>query len=164
MTEKRIAYPRTTPSQRRQLFEIWQQTGNARAACRQARVSEGTFYYWKPRFESGGKAALEDFKSHAPLSPACCDEERKQRVIRLKETHPKWGKRRIADELAKANGWVPLVSPNTVRRILVDAGLWRPVATPRKKKKSAQSVEPQKCQVRRLMPTSALCQRLINCK
>ncbi len=29
-----------------------------------------------------------------------------------------------ANELAKANGWVPIVSPNTVRRILRDAGVW----------------------------------------
>jgi hypothetical protein len=38
--------------------------------------------------------------------------------------HPGWGKRRIADELAKGNNYVPLVSPNTVKRILHDAGLW----------------------------------------
>ena len=138
MTKKRIAYPRTTPSQRRQLFEIWQQTGNARAACQKARVSEGTFYYWKPRFESEGFGALEDFLSHAPLSPACCDEEIQQQVLQLKETQPKWGKRRIADELAKANGWVRVVSPNTVRRILTDAGLWTPPETGPQKKKSAQ--------------------------
>ena len=34
------------------------------------------------------------------------------------------GKRRIVDELAKGNNWAPLVSPNTVKRILQDAGLW----------------------------------------
>jgi hypothetical protein len=45
-------------------------------------------------------------------------------VIDLRRQHPKWGKKRIADELAKGNNWVPLVSPNTVRRILQDAGLW----------------------------------------
>jgi hypothetical protein len=35
-----------------------------------------------------------------------------------------WSKRRISDELAKDNNWVPLVSPNTVKRIVQDAGLW----------------------------------------
>lgn len=29
--------------------------------------------------------------------------------------------------MAKANNWVPLVSPNTVKRILKDAGLWEAV-------------------------------------
>jgi hypothetical protein len=52
------------------------------------------------------------------------DEGVEQRVIRLRQANPAWGKRRIADELAKANDWVPVVSPNTVRRILQAAGLW----------------------------------------
>ena len=45
----------------------------------------------------------------------------------VRENHPDWGKKRIADELAKANNWVPLVSSNTVKRILKDAGLWEAV-------------------------------------
>jgi hypothetical protein len=49
-----------------------------------------------------------------------------QHVIDLRRQQPTWGKQRIADELAKANNWVPLVSPNTVKRILRDAGLWTP--------------------------------------
>lgn len=49
-----------------------------------------------------------------------------QRVIALRQEHPDWGQQRLADELAKANGWVPLASPNTVTRILRDAGLWSP--------------------------------------
>jgi hypothetical protein len=47
-----------------------------------------------------------------------------QQVIALRREHSGWGKKRIADEVAKANSWVPLVSPNTVRRILIDADLW----------------------------------------
>ena len=46
-----------------------------------------------------------------------------------------WGKHRIADELAKANNWVPVISPNTVRRILEDAGLWK--ADEKEKKRAA---------------------------
>ena len=42
----------------------------------------------------------------------------------MKKDHADWGKRRIADEMAKANHWEPIVSPNTVRRILDTAGLW----------------------------------------
>jgi len=48
-------------------------------------------------------------------------------VIALRREHADWGKKRIADQLAKANNWVPLVSPNTVRRILKGAGLWEAV-------------------------------------
>jgi membrane-anchored protein YejM (alkaline phosphatase superfamily) len=40
----------------------------------------------------------------------------------------------MAHEIAKANNWVPLVSPNTVRRVLEDAGLWKPEESRVKKK------------------------------
>jgi hypothetical protein len=51
----------------------------------------------------------------------------------MRRQRPDWGKRRIADELAKGNNWVPLVSPNTVKRILQDAGLWPEAETTAKK-------------------------------
>ena len=50
----------------------------------------------------------------------------------LRRQNPDWGKARIAQELAKANNWVPLVSPNTVKRILKDAGLWPDSAAEKK--------------------------------
>jgi hypothetical protein len=45
-------------------------------------------------------------------------------VLALPHQHPTCGKQRRADELAKANRWVPLLSPNTLKRILQSAGLW----------------------------------------
>jgi len=51
----------------------------------------------------------------------------------MHSAHPGWGKRRLADELAKAQGWVPLVCPNTVKRILRDAGLWEGLTRPAKR-------------------------------
>jgi len=132
--KKRISYPRTTPSQRQLLFQIWEQTGNLQRALSESRVSERTFYYWKPRFEAGGYEALLNFASHAPKNPNRTDEGIQQQVIHLRQQHPNWGKRRIADELAKANNWTALVSPNTVRRILCDAGLWTVTKTAAKKR------------------------------
>jgi hypothetical protein len=54
-------------------------------------------------------------------------------VVEMRRQYPEWGKRRIRDELAKGNNWVPLVSPNTVKRILQDADLWPEVETTAKK-------------------------------
>jgi hypothetical protein len=54
-------------------------------------------------------------------------------VIALRGEQPTWGKRRLADELAQAKGWVPLVSPGTVKRILRAAGLWPESALPAKR-------------------------------
>ncbi len=127
MTSQHIRFPRTTADQRKFLFETWEASQDVTASCRRAHVARGTFYYWQPRFETGGYAALEQCQSHAAKEPAHTAQDIEQRVIDLRRQNPKWGKRRIADELSKANHWVPLISPNTVKRILVDVGLWPPL-------------------------------------
>ena len=124
MTAKRIHYPRTTRQQRKRLFELWEETGNISEACRKAHVGRGTFYYWKPRFDKEGYEGLAEFESHAPDEPSRIAPEIEQAVIEMKQVHPDWGKKRIVHELAKSNNWVPVVSPNTVKRILTEAGLW----------------------------------------
>ena len=146
MSKKHIHFPRTTPAQRKLLFETWEATGNVPAACQVAHVGRGTFYYWKPRFDAAGYAALLQFADHAPKAPARISDRLAQRVIALRQQHPTWGKRRISDELAKANHWVPLLSPNRVKRILMDAGLWNRLAHRAKKKTVRSSV------VRRMNP------------
>jgi transposase len=118
-------------------------------ACRQARVSERTFYYWKPRFEAGGYEALEQFGDHRPQNPSRVSPAIEQNVIELRREHPGWGKRRIADELAKKNNWIPLVSPNTVKRILQDADLWVVPETSAKKGGCPPSVAPPNSQANR---------------
>jgi transposase len=125
MTKKRIHYPKTTFSQRQQLFQVWEEMQNVAEACRQARTSESTFYYWRARFEQGGYEALREFAKPGPARGIQVVAHVQEKVVALKKKHPDWGKRRIADELAKENGWVPLISPNAVRRILVENGLWR---------------------------------------
>jgi transposase len=134
MKTKRIHFPETTAQQRKLLFETWEESGNVTAACRKVHVGRGTFYYWKPRFERYGYAGLEAFESRAPKEPHRTASQVEQDVIAVRREHPDWGKKRIAEELAKANNWVPLVSPNTVKRILKDAGLWEAVETEAKKK------------------------------
>ena len=121
---KRIHFPLTTAHQRRLLFETWQATGDVKLACRTAHVGRSTFYTWKPRFQAGGYAALEQFASRAPKRTRRTADHIAQQVLALRQQHPDWGKQRLADELAKANNWVPLISPNTVKRILRDAGQW----------------------------------------
>jgi transposase len=133
MAQKRVHFPMTTAQQRRLLFETWEATGDVALACRTAHVGRSTFYYWKPRFTAAGYAALDEFASRAPQHTRRLDSTIEQAVIALRRDHPDWGKDRIADELAKANGWVPIVSPNTVRRMLRDAGLWQPPAASAKK-------------------------------
>jgi transposase len=150
MTKKHIYFRPTTAQQRRLLFETWETTGDVKTACRQAHVCPATFYYWKPRFEAGGYAALEKAASHAPNAPHKTSAEIEQQVIALRQEHPSWGKERIADELAKANNWERVISPNTVRRILVAAGDWsQPPTTPPKKVGESRSSARRRRPVRR---------------
>jgi transposase len=129
----------TTPQQRRLLFEVWEETGSVTEACRKAHVGRGTFYYWKPRFEQQGYAGLEEFRSRAPRNPRRTAQEIEQRVIEMRREHPDWGKLRIADELAKANNWVRVISPNTVRRTLREADQWDEQPGSEGKKRPKQS-------------------------
>ena len=87
-------------------------------------MSRGTFYHWKPRFDELGYAGLEEFASRVAHKLNYKSEEIAQRVRDMRREKPDWGKARISQEMAKANNWVPLVSPNTVKRILRDAELW----------------------------------------
>ena len=144
----------TTAQQRKLLFETWQASGNVSKACRRARVSRQTFYNWKPRFETDGYAGLEELKSHAPKHPRLTPAPICDQVILMRQENPNWGKRRIADELKKANDWVALVSPNTVRRILIEAGMWEPLVA--EKKSSPPRCARQRPPVKRPMLTSAL--------
>jgi transposase len=139
MNQKSTYFPPTTPQQRKLLFEIWEATGNVTKACREAHVGRGTFYYWKPRFEAEGYAGLEEYQQKGPEKGSVgTAAEIRDKVIEMRRKQPKMGKRRISDEMAKANNWVPVVSPNTVRRILEEAGLWKPDEEERKKAPSNQ--------------------------
>lgn len=124
MDPKRTYFGFSTPQQRKLLFETWESTGSVTEACRKARVSRGLFYYWKPRFEQYGYAGLDEFESRVAHKLNYKSVAIEQQVIDLRKQHPDWGKTRIAQEMAKVNNWVPVISPNTVRRILQDADLW----------------------------------------
>ncbi len=77
-------------------------------------------------------------------------------MIEMRRKHPKWGRQGIADELAKANGWKPLVSANTVKRILKDAGLWETIEADVKKNPGRGEAAPQQSRNRPQTLTCAL--------
>lgn len=127
MTKKQTYYPATTAQQRKLLFESWEQSKNVSAACVIAHVGRTTFYKWKPRFTEKGYAGLESCEQagvRTGTGRVAADIQSK--VVELHRANGSWGKRRLADEMRKANNWVPLVSPNCVRRILIEAGMWEP--------------------------------------
>lgn len=132
MSTKGVYFRETTAQQRKLLFETWEEIGSVTKACAVAHVSRMMFYNWKPRFEKEGYPGLEHSKSRVRKHPARKEKEIEDQVKMMYQAHPDWGKKRIGQELAKVNGWVPVVSPNTVKRILEDAHLW---TSSREKKK-----------------------------
>ena len=134
MSPRHTYFRFTTAQQRKLLFETWERTGSVEEACHKARVSLRLFYYWKPRFEEKGYAGLEAFESRVAHKLNRKAEAIEQQVIKLRREHPDWGKARITHEMAKANNWVPLISPNTVRRILQEAQLWSESGSGEKKR------------------------------
>lgn len=134
MKKKRTYFSPTTAQQRYLLFKTWEETGNVTQACAKAGVCRQTFYSWKPRFIEEGYEGLKAHRSHAPKNPKRIDKQVEEQVLKVRSEHSAWGKHRIADELAKRNSWVAIVSPNTVKRILQDADLWSPEQGPKKKK------------------------------
>lgn len=138
MKVNHVYFPPTTPQQRKLLFETWEKTSNVTAACKRAHVGRATFYYWKSRFTENGYAGLETHHQvGVPSGTGRIAAEIQAKVVALHRANVTWGKRRLADEMAKANNWVPLVSPNCVRRILIEAELWNP-ETNRVKKGSSR--------------------------
>jgi transposase len=134
MSPKRTYFGFSTPQQRKLLFETWEATGSVTKACQTARLSRGLFYYWKARFDQHGYAGLGEFGSRVAHKLNYKSAAIEQRVTEMRRQNPDWGKTRIAQEMAKANNWVPLVSPNTVKRILRAAGLWPESAAGEKRK------------------------------
>ncbi len=115
MKAKRVCFPPTTAQQRKMVFEIWEQSKNATTACQKAHVGRTTFYYRKGRFEKKGYARLESYERlGAPKGSGRVVAEVERKVLEMHGQNDDWGKHRLAHEIAKANNWVPLVSPNTV--------------------------------------------------
>lgn len=143
MSAKKTYFPPTSYQQRSLLFETWETTGSVKEACEKAHVRKQTFYYWLPRFRAAGYAGLEE-RSRAPKEHHRTAKHIEQRVIEMKQAHGAWGKQRITDEMSKENSWVAVVSPNTVKRILRDAGLWpEAIEQAKKKREQGQSAMPK---------------------
>lgn len=121
--EVRTGNTPTTPQEREKLFRIWEETGNVTEACEHTGISRGTFYYWKERFDEGGYNALYEERSRTPLQPHRTPAELEEAVVEVKRNHPTWGKLRITNHIKEIYPDAT-IAPNTVRRILVDAGLW----------------------------------------
>jgi putative transposase len=98
-------------------FDHYQAQGrNAALTCRYFGISRQTFYRWKRRYDPQNLRTLED-ASHRPQRrrrPTWTGEQA-ERVRRLREQYPRWGKDKLA-VLLQRQGWA--VSVSMVGRML----------------------------------------------
>jgi len=102
---------------RLQWFDHYQAHGrNAALTCRYFGISRQTFYRWKQRYDPQALSTLED-RSHRPRRRRrpTWTAEQAERVRRLREQYPRWGKDKLA-VLWRREGWS--VSVSMVGRIL----------------------------------------------
>ena len=76
--------------------------GNARATCRHFSISPDTFYRWLRRYNPHRLSTLED-RSHKPshVRQPTWDSELEEKVLRLREQYPRWGKDKLAVMLGR---------------------------------------------------------------
>jgi putative transposase len=98
-------------------FDYYQAHGrNAALTCRYFGISRQAFYRWKPRYDPRELSTLEDRsqRPHHRRQPTWSWEQA-ERVRRLREQYPRWGKDKLA-VLLRREGWA--VSVSMVGRIL----------------------------------------------
>jgi transposase-like protein len=113
----------TSLEQRRALVAAYLRDRNMAAAMRETGIrSPRTAYLWWHRYQQAGDAGLAP-RSRARKSQRTVPSEIAAEIQDLRRTHPDWGRRRIADEIAARHG-VGLVSPSGVEAVLRRSDLW----------------------------------------
>jgi putative transposase len=89
-------------------------------------VSRKTVYKWIKRYQSMGSAGLEDH-SKAPLRhPNTTGPDMIEKIIAMKQRHPKWGPKKIVVSLKEQYGEARYPAVSTVSEILKRKGLVTP--------------------------------------
>lgn len=95
---------------------------NLAGICREFGVSRKTGYKWLERYRSGGVLALRDLSRRPHTSPLGVSPEVIVDLIAIRNTHPRWGARKLIWALEQS-GAKSIPAERTVNRILERAGL-----------------------------------------
>jgi transposase InsO family protein len=85
-------------------------------------VTRQAVYVWLGKYQKDGLAGLADHSHRPRYQPRQLDAGTEALICQLRGTHPRWGPRRLAYELGKANV-SPVPSRSTIYRVLVRRGL-----------------------------------------
>lgn len=97
-------------------------TANIRSLCRRFTISPRTAYKWIHRYQEGGADALQDCSRRPQHSPRRTSPQIEAAIVRLRETHPAWGARKLRVRLVN-EGYAVLPSVSTITAILHRYGL-----------------------------------------
>jgi transposase len=95
---------------------------NFRALCRQFNINRKTGYKVLERFRELGEEGVQDRSRRLLHSPSRTSEVVEEAVFSIREAHPLWGPRRIANDLS-AQGRLKVPAPSTIAAILSRRGL-----------------------------------------
>lgn len=131
------------------VFRALQPDSNMSALCREFGISRRIGYKWLSRFQEHGANGLEDQSRRPQTSPLETSGELVLRIIELKQTHPRWGPKKILSALKR----IPelsdeLPSLRTVARVLDRSGLVssrRRKARPSARPSRAPQLEVERC-------------------
>src|SRR5262245_57243230 len=102
--------------ERREFVRLAMQEGaNRRELCRRFGIHPQTGYKWLGRF-AAGDGELGDRSRRPHVSPARSDAATERRVLKVRDSHPAWGARKIARCLEREGVEPPALS--TVHAIL----------------------------------------------
>jgi len=98
-----------------------QEGANIRQLCRRSGISPTTGYKLLVRFQTQGAAGLRDRSRKPETSPHRTPLALERRILTLRDTHPRWGARKLWARL-KALGHTGLPTPSTIQAILTRHG------------------------------------------
>ena len=65
--QKQVYYRPSTRSQRKKMFEVWEEIGDVQKGCQVEKLGKTAFYRWKKRFLEDGYRGIEEKRSRAPI-------------------------------------------------------------------------------------------------
>lgn len=110
--------------QRKELVERYREGGESMTAlCRAYGVTRQTAYKWLKRFEADGEGGLEE-QSRAPRRRAhAMPEATAERIIALRQRHPRWGPRKLRCLLEREDASVRWPAASSIGAVLKREGL-----------------------------------------
>ena len=113
--------------ERREFLRSWtKQQESLSELCRRHGISRPTAYKLIKRYEKEGEAALEE-RSRAPHhSPQTLNTTVADRILRLREQHPRWGPRKLQVYLQQREAKLQVPAASTIAELLRREGLSHP--------------------------------------